>query len=101
MTNWNSDNTEFSLILEHNPLVDMVELPEHLSELWYSNIVCGVIRGALEMVRQLLRVKWPLKGPSCAYMSVELCVNQLGLYPPLRSHDCTASEYLKVSSCWL
>ena len=51
MTNWNSDNTEFSPILEHNPLVDMVELPEHLSELWYSNIVCGVIRGALEMVQ--------------------------------------------------
>ena len=33
-------------------LNDFVELPETLSALHYSNIVCGVVRGALEMVRR-------------------------------------------------
>ena len=50
-TNWSPDNKEFSLILEENPLNEYVELPESISsELWYSNILCGIIRGALEMV---------------------------------------------------
>lgn len=38
-------------ILEDNPLTDFVELPEQLAGLKYSNLLCGVIRGALEMVR--------------------------------------------------
>lgn len=50
VTNWSSDHKEFSLILEQNPLVDMVELPETHRGLWFSNILCGVIRGSLEMV---------------------------------------------------
>jgi hypothetical protein len=33
-----------------NPLTDFVELPEHLINLDYSNIICGVIRGSLEKV---------------------------------------------------
>ena len=37
-------------ILEDNPLVEFVELPEQYNKLWYSNILCGVMRGALEMV---------------------------------------------------
>lgn len=37
-------------ILEDNPLTDFVELPEALAQLKYSNLLCGVIRGALEMV---------------------------------------------------
>ena len=40
----------FSLILPDNPLNDYVELPENLSALHYSNVICGVIRGALSMV---------------------------------------------------
>ena len=50
VTNWSSDQKEFSLVLDHNPLVDMVELPETHRDLWFSNILCGVIRGSLEMV---------------------------------------------------
>jgi len=50
VTNWNTEGTECSLILENNPLNEFVELPEKLNKLWYSNILCGVIRGALEMV---------------------------------------------------
>ena len=37
-------------ILEDNPLTDYVELPEQLGNLKYCNVLCGVIRGALEMV---------------------------------------------------
>jgi hypothetical protein len=33
-----------------NPLIDLVELPPHMAELNYDNILCGVIRGALFMV---------------------------------------------------
>ena len=50
VTNWSSDHKEFSLVLEQNPLVDMVELPETHRDLWFSNILCGVIKGSLEMV---------------------------------------------------
>ncbi|NXP06640.1 TPC3L protein, partial [Thinocorus orbignyianus] len=42
---------EFSLILDKNPLVDFVEeLPAERASLCYCNLLCGVIRGALEMV---------------------------------------------------
>lgn len=54
ITNWTSDAKQFSLIFEENPLADFVELPDDgraQDELWYSNILCGVLRGALEMVR--------------------------------------------------
>jgi trafficking protein particle complex subunit 3 len=43
------------LIFEENPLVDFVELPDDgraQDELWYSSILCGILRGALEMVSQ-------------------------------------------------
>ena len=43
--------TEFSLQLESNPLAEFVELPEQYSSLAYSNMLCGVLRGALEMVQ--------------------------------------------------
>jgi len=50
VTNWSASGDEFSLLLENNPLTDFVELPEGHSSLNYSNILCGVLRGALEMV---------------------------------------------------
>ena len=51
VANWDADRTGCSLILEDNPLVDFVELPETCQGLYYCNVLCGVIRGALEMVR--------------------------------------------------
>lgn len=44
--------SEFSLIFEENPLADFVEMPPDAREggLWWSNVLAGVIRGALEMV---------------------------------------------------
>ena len=53
VSNWTSDGNQFSLIFDENPLADFVELPydgKAQEELWYSNILCGVLRGALEMV---------------------------------------------------
>ena len=48
---WSSDEKEFSIILDENPLAEFVELPDKFNGLYYSNLLCGVIRGALEMVQ--------------------------------------------------
>jgi hypothetical protein len=56
VTGWSQDGKSFGLVFEENPLADFVELPDDgraQEELWYSNILSGVVRGALEMV-------WPL-----------------------------------------
>jgi len=47
-----SPGSMFSLTFDDNPLAEFVELPEEALEggLWFSNVLCGVIRGALEMV---------------------------------------------------
>lgn len=50
VTNWDAEGTCCSIILEDNPLVDFVELPDTCQGLYYCNILSGVIRGALEMV---------------------------------------------------
>lgn len=53
VTNWTTDGKQFSLTFEENPLADWVELPDDgkaPNELWYSNLLCGVLRGSLEMV---------------------------------------------------
>ena len=51
ITNWSAASDEFSLILDNNPLAEFAELPEGHEGLLFSNILCGVLRGALEMVR--------------------------------------------------
>ncbi|RZC34376.1 TRAPP domain containing protein [Asbolus verrucosus] len=51
VANWSAAGDEFSFILDTNPLTDLVELPDELKHLKYCNIICGVIRGALEMVQ--------------------------------------------------
>lgn len=41
----------YSITFEENPLNNFVDLPEqYRNRLWYSNVLCGVIRGALDMV---------------------------------------------------
>ncbi|KAF8710513.1 protein particle complex subunit, partial [Rhizoctonia solani] len=49
----------FNLILDENPLADFVELPDEALQggLWFSNVLCGVLRGALEMVGRKLDVR--------------------------------------------
>lgn len=50
VSNWSPSGDEFSLLLENNPLTDFVELPDGHNSLVYSNLLCGVLKGALEMV---------------------------------------------------
>ena len=85
ITSWNADSTAFSLLLYENPLsgawfakgflkalltpqssAECVELPPQHSQLLYSNVLCGVIRGALEMVRKRARAR-DLQAISFAY----------------------------------
>jgi trafficking protein particle complex subunit 3 len=50
VANWNKEQTIFSLVFADNPLNDFVQLPEKYKNLNYSNILCGIIRGCLEVV---------------------------------------------------
>lgn len=73
ITNWSPAGDEFSLILENNPLVDFVELPDNHSSLIYSNLLCGVLRGALEMVSTALHLLGRLK---CGGEGLGKCLNE-------------------------
>eukprot|EP00195_Chlamydomonas_chlamydogama_P004817 CAMPEP_0202898732 /NCGR_PEP_ID=MMETSP1392-20130828/7176_1 /ASSEMBLY_ACC=CAM_ASM_000868 /TAXON_ID=225041 /ORGANISM="Chlamydomonas chlamydogama, Strain SAG 11-48b" /LENGTH=183 /DNA_ID=CAMNT_0049584741 /DNA_START=96 /DNA_END=647 /DNA_ORIENTATION=+ len=75
VTNWGPDGKECSLVLTDNPLTDFVELPEEYRDLKYCNILCGVIRGALEMVNMDVEVKQVqdmLKGDDCYELRIKL-----------------------------
>ena len=55
---WNPEGTECVITLDTNPLADFVELPEKYRDLSYSQMLCGVIRGALEMVSVRVTCEW-------------------------------------------
>ena len=42
---------EITLVFGETPLTQYVELPERWSKLHFANILCGAIRGALEMIQ--------------------------------------------------
>jgi hypothetical protein len=46
-----ASESEFRLQMSENPLAEFVELPEEYAKLEYSGMLCGVLRGALEMVQ--------------------------------------------------
>jgi hypothetical protein len=74
VANWNKENTAFSLCLVDNPFIDFVELPPEYQELSYCSILCGIIKGALEMVSLLVDckiVKDSLKGDDVTEIRVE------------------------------
>ncbi|XP_057306740.1 trafficking protein particle complex subunit 3-like [Hydractinia symbiolongicarpus] len=73
VTNWSSAGDEFSLLFDSNPLAEFVELPEGHNNLWYSSILAGVIKGALEMVQMEVDagfVQDVLRGDSITEMRV-------------------------------
>lgn len=54
IANWSQDGKAFSLIIMDNPLIEFVELPMNSKlrkELWYNQVLCGVLKGALQMVQ--------------------------------------------------
>jgi len=63
VTNWRDDNKQFSLAFKGNPLFDFVELPASLGDLQYGNMLCGVLRGALQMIQLVV---------DCQYVKSEL-----------------------------
>mmetsp|Transcript_37228 Transcript_37228/g.57172 ORF Transcript_37228/g.57172 Transcript_37228/m.57172 type:complete len:193 (-) Transcript_37228:3-581(-) len=65
----------FSLLLQENPLSLFCELPEQYAQLKYSNLYCGVVRGALEQVNLKVEctfVKDTLHGDETNEIKVEL-----------------------------
>jgi len=73
---WNSEMTACSISLPENPLChDFVELPPSLGDLCYSNLLCGVVRGALEELHMKVNVfflKDTLKGDDSTEIRIEL-----------------------------
>jgi len=78
ITNWTTDGKQFSLLFDENPLADFVELPDDgraQDELWFSNILCGILRGALEMVQMQIEAHFVsdvLRGNDTTEMRVTL-----------------------------
>jgi len=68
-----------SNVLEENPLIEFAELPEQYNKLWYSNILCGVIRGSLEMVSSISPIPPPSFQIQKAYVFARLI---LGMRSP-------------------
>ncbi|KAM5256089.1 trafficking protein particle complex subunit 3-like protein [Ctenodactylus gundi] len=70
----NPSRNEFSLILDQNPLAEFVEeLPAGRPSLSYCSLLCGILRGGLEMVHLAADVRFlqdRLKGDSVTEIGI-------------------------------
>ena len=85
VANWSDDKKEFSLIMTENPMTDYVEVREEFRELSYCNLICGVIRGALDMVKfkaEVKIVKDSLKGDEYTEIRVKIIEKRNDEYEP-------------------
>ena len=66
---------EYSITFNENPFNSYVELPDKLKDLWYSNVICGIIRGLLDTVNYQVEctyVKDKLKGDETNAISLKI-----------------------------
>eukprot|EP00271_Cylindrocystis_brebissonii_P013519 TRINITY_DN33396_c0_g1_i1.p1 TRINITY_DN33396_c0_g1~~TRINITY_DN33396_c0_g1_i1.p1 ORF type:complete len:190 (+),score=48.50 TRINITY_DN33396_c0_g1_i1:546-1115(+) len=83
-TGENGGGEECSLVLDDNPLVDFVELPDSCQGLSYCNLLCGVLRGALEQVNLRVEVKFVrdmLRGDDAFEIRLKLLEQMEEKYP--------------------
>ena len=70
-----NQQNEYKIYFNENPLNDFVELPDKFKGLWYSNMICGVIRGAFEAINIKVECKYnkdTLKGNETNEIRVKL-----------------------------
>ncbi|KAK3672783.1 hypothetical protein LTR78_007369 [Recurvomyces mirabilis] len=76
--NWDKEGRSFGLVFEEMPVSEFVELPDDgraQEELWFLNLFCGVVKGALEMVQMQVKAEWVsdvLRGDDTTEMRVTL-----------------------------
>lgn len=79
VTQWSDDGHSCSLIISSElPFIDFVELPVQYHSLVYCNMLCGIIRGALEMVQlrvECQMIKDVLKGDE--YHEIRLTLKEI------------------------
>ena len=70
-----NQQNEYRIYFNENVLNEYVELPDKFKGLWYSNMICGVIRGALEAINIKVECKYTkdtLKGNETNEIRVKL-----------------------------
>ncbi|RZC76369.1 hypothetical protein C5167_000836 [Papaver somniferum] len=87
------------LVLEDNPFINFVELPDTCQGLYYCNVLSGVIRGALETVSMKTEVSWVpdmLRGDD-AYESRVKLLKQVPEEYTYKDDEYFLTVYIKIS----
>lgn len=72
---WDAESKSCFLVFRENPLAEFVILPPACQNtLWYSNVLCGILRGALDIINIDVKAtfyKDTLRGDSDTVIKVE------------------------------